>query len=120
MPCPILRATRRLSQVHGALCGRPPWGWREGFVEDGHHSGLVAAPGVEGGGGSGGGGGGGGSGGVVCHRPSALLRALGVVHVDLFVLDCEGCELDVISDVSAGGSVEVRSTESDPFQARSV
>ena len=38
---------------------------------------------------------------VVCHRPSALLTGLGISRVDLFVLDCEGCELAVLRDYLA-------------------
>jgi hypothetical protein len=43
----------------------------------------------------------------VCHKPSALLRGLGITHVDLFVLDCEGCELRVVQDLATSGRVEV-------------
>ena len=78
--------------VHGALCGGEP-GLRAGFVDDGHYSGFAegkqaaesAAP-INGGGAA-----------VRCHRPSAFFTGVGVHHIDLFILDCEGCERDVLA-----------------------
>ena len=78
--------------VHGALCDGPP-GKRAGFVDDGYYSGFAdaaaegqpasavrAAPSS-----------------VNCHQPGPFFVGIGVTHIDLFVLDCEGCEKDVLS-----------------------
>ncbi|GMI41742.1 hypothetical protein TeGR_g12189, partial [Tetraparma gracilis] len=73
-------------QVHGALCkgGGPSEDFGITFVEDDsnpHLSGFSAeGEGV----------------GTVCHHPTRLLSGLGLDRVDLFVLDCEGCELSVL------------------------
>ena len=112
-------AARRpqMATVRGGLCGGAP-GRRGGFVEDGHLSGLVAslplnrpAYASDDGGSAGGGAGGWTFEGedstkdedeaITCHSPRALLGAMGVSHVDLFVLDCEGCELGVVLDLIA-------------------
>ena len=91
-----------MSTVQGALCSGPP-GPRGGFVvsADNHLSGFGdGAP----------------DGGAVtvrCHEPAALLRgALGgdasarapPPRVDLFVLDCEGCEEDVLRALVAANA----------------
>jgi len=71
--------------VHGALCSVP--GLTEGFVEnvdDPHLSSFSKEPERQGGT------------GTVCHRPSQLIGGMGLSHVDLFVLDCEGCEIEVL------------------------
>ena len=33
---------------------------------------------------------------VTCNDPTSLITSTGMTHVDLFVLDCEGCELSVL------------------------
>lgn len=37
---------------------------------------------------------------VVCNDPTALLSSTGLSHVDLFILDCEGCELSVLNSLN--------------------
>jgi hypothetical protein len=73
--------------VNGALCAEP--GATRGFVEDANPylSGFrsdgeeddasTAAT-------------------TVCHKPKNILSGIGLNHIDLFVLDCEGCEINVL------------------------
>ncbi len=84
--------------LRGALCGGAP-GPRAGFVADArdpHLSGF-AAPGAAAD-----------ARVVECHAPGEALRGVGLAHVDLFVLDCEGCERDVIASLVREGAADAR------------
>ena len=109
-----------MTMIQGALCGEGSPGPRGGFLVNGHRSGFTSdtscatlASVREDRSQQQGGGAGAGTevaSTITCHRPTSLMGALGLRHVDLFVLDCEGCELSVAREMlegSGGRNVEV-------------